>query len=235
MTTRAQLRTSTRVAADQDNSTFPTDVALNDILDRAAKAVWRLMVRAGWKPDRTTQTITATGATAYNLSTDISVVHSVAYLGSSGPSTFRSLLRRVKPEELQDLLSLSNTGQAVAYDLIGGGTSTMSLELYPVPSSGIYEVRYTKRFLGFASDADNWYGPDGSDEVVILTAAVECILKEGNPANTLKAVQDRLDMRWTEVCDHAGFTDSTGQQTVRDTNRRNMLMQGFGFDALDVP
>jgi hypothetical protein len=227
MTTRLQLRTSTRVAADQDISTYPTDVAVNDIIDRHARAVWRRMIAVGWKPTRTTVSITANGATSYPLGTDVSTVNSVQYLGTPGSNTFRQVLNRVKPEDLADLLSSPPGTPAVAYDLIGGGTSTMTIELYPVPSAGSYEVRYTPRFPGFAADADPWFGPDGSEELIILASAIECANKEGDPSDLVAALQRRLTERWADVIEAAGWADSMGQQTVRDSRRKNRLPFDF--------
>lgn len=232
MPTRAQLRTSTRVAADQDNSTFPTDTALNDILDRAAGAVWRQMITKGWKPDRTTVPIAASGATSYVIGTNVSIVNSVMYLGSPGSTVLRVPLIRAKPEDLPSLLTQLGGTPAIAYDLIGGGTGALTVELYPVPTTGAYEVRYTKRFPGFASDSDTWIGPDGSDELIITTAAIESVNKEGDPAGMVKALTDRLNMRWAEVIDAAGWVDSQGQQTVRDV--RATRLNPIGYNAQEA-
>lgn len=233
MTTRLQLRTSVRVAADQDNSTYPADVAVNDIIDRSARTVWRRMIVAGWKPDRTTVSITANGAASYTVGTDVSVVHTVMFLGTP-TGTSRIPLHRVKPEELPELLIPSSGNQASAYDLIGGGTTAMTIELYPVPTNGSYEVRYTKRFPGFTADGDNWFGPDGSDEVIILLSAIECANKEGDPGSLTRALEERLKERWSEVCEAAGWADSQGQQTVRDTNRITKYPFDFrGAEAYD--
>lgn len=219
MATRVQLRTSTRIEADQDNSTFPTDAAVNEIIDRAARTVWRRMLAAGWKPDRTTVNITANGASSYTVGTDVSIVHSVMYLGQAAGSGFRHPLHRVKPEELPDLLANPNSMPAIAYDLIGGATSAMTIEFYPVPSSGLYEVRYSKRFPGFTADGDNWFGPDGSDELIIFTAAIDCANKEEDPGRLVEGLRERLKERWGEVIEAAGWMDSQGQQTVRDARR----------------
>lgn len=226
MPTRAQLRTSTRVMADQDNSTFPTDTAVNDIIDRATRTVWRQMIAVGWKPDRTTINITATGAASYTVGSDVSVVHSVTYLGQGAGQGFRYQLHRVKPEELPDLLAQPNGVPALAYDLIGGGTTAVTIELYPNPTSGLYEVRYTKRFPGFTADGDNWIGPDGSDELIVLTAAIDSANKEEDPGKLVAGLEKRLSQRWVDVIDAAGWADSQGQQTVRDT-RRNQLSARF--------
>lgn len=214
MTTRAQLRTAIRVAADQDASTFPDDTQINTIIDRAARAVWRRMLAVGWKVEKTTQVITATGAANYALSTEVSQVHTVlrTAAGTTAP------LKRIRPEDLADFMNMGS-GDAEAYDLVGGGTSTLSLELYPNPTSGTYTVIYSKRFPGFTSDTDNWFGPDGSDELIIFTAAIECVTKEADPFGVSATLAAQLERRWAEVIEAAGWMDTQGQQTVRDTRR----------------
>lgn len=232
MTTRGQIYTSTRVAADQDTSTYPTQTAVNDIIDRAARTVWRRMIAEGWKPLRTTVTITANGVTSYPIGTDVSVVHTVHFLGNPGTQFYRVPLKRAKPEQLPDLLAFPAGMPACAYDLIGGGTSTMTIELYPVPNSGTYEVRYTPKFAGFASDSDTWFGPDGSEELIILTSAIECVNKEGDPAGMVASLEKRLNRRWDEIIETAGWTDSMGQQTVRDA--RNRTRYPFDYNVVDA-
>lgn len=226
MPTRAQLRTSVRIKADQDNSTYPTDAALNEFIDSAARTVWRRCVSLGWKPDRTTVNITANGSASYTVGSDVSAVHSVVFTSSG----VRDPLHRVKPEQLHDLLLLTGQ-QATHYDLIGLGQTALTIELYPNPSSGNYEVRYTKRFPGFANDADTWIGPDGSEELIVLTAAIESVNKEGDPADMVRALERRLAQRWDEVIEAAGWLDSQGQQTVRDIYGERQLTLPFDFRA----
>lgn len=180
------------------------------------------MLAAGWKPDRTIVTITATGAASYTVASDVSIVNSVVFVSGTGTGAVRFPLTRVKPEELNDLITITGS-PAQKYDLIGGGTSALTIELYPNPPSGTYEVRYSKRFPGFTNDADNWIGPDGSDELIILTAAIECVNKEEDPGNMLRALEARLKERWAEVIEAAGWVDAQGQQTVRDTHAKRLV------------
>lgn len=209
---REQLRNSTRTMADQPGD-YPTDDQVNDIIDRAAGAVWRRLLVAGWTPDRTTVSITADGSTSYTLGTDVSVVHLVHSVSSDG----RTPLRRVKPEALHDALSTLNASDlATSYALVGGALGPLQVELYPTPTSGSYEVRYTKRFPGFTTDSAQWYGPDGSDELIILTSAFDSAMVEDPTSPLVQALLKKLEIRWPEVIDGAGFLDSQGQQIVRD-------------------
>lgn len=230
MATRGSLRLSTKIAANQEGGDFPSEDALNDIIDRAAASVFRRLLAAGWTPSRTTVPITATGAASYVLGTDI---HSVTSVQRIDGSLYRSQLRRLKPEELPDFQSL--VGQlATAYLITGGVTTPTSIELYPIPSSGSYEVRYVPRFAGFLSDSDPWYGPDGSDELIILTSAIE---SSGLEYGDTSLLEKKLNDRWAEVVDGAQWQDAQGQQVIRDvygTRRNATLVNGFDYGVSEA-
>jgi len=217
--------------ADQDvfpggTATYPSDTALNEFLDRNARTVWRRMVAAGWKPDKTVVAITANGSASYTVGSDVSTVNSVHFLSSASNATFRTPLHRIKPGELPALLASSPGARAVAYDFYGGGNTTLTIELYPTPSSGAYEVRYTKRFAGFSADGDNWFGPDGSDELIILLSAIDAVNKEGDPADMVRMLKDKLSVLWPEVLEAAGYMDP-GQQSIKDVTIRSTLLTGY--------
>lgn len=228
MATRATMRTAARAAADQDSSTFPDDTTYNEFIDRAARLVWRRMLAAGWKPDRTAVTTTViAGTPQYNVGSDVSVVHSVMFIQGG----VRTPLRRVKPEDLPDLLSLPN-GLPQAYDFLNGGTAAVIIELYPTPATGgQIDIRYTKRFPGFSADGDTWIGPDGSEEIIILLAAIEGARKEDNTAH-VQMLQAQLKERYAEVLELFGASDSQGQQTVRDA--RTQQQRAGDFNATDA-
>lgn len=231
MATLLSLRTDARAVADQDNSTFPTDPQYNAFINRAASTVWRRMVAAGWRPKRTVFNITLTGAAQYSIDSPgfVEIVDSVHWLGTPGSTNFRVPLRRVKPEEIDTLLVSQTGNNPIAYDLLGGGIDGVKIEFYPNPPSGLVEIRYTNGYgTGLVVDSDTWFGPAGSDELIILTAAIEGMSKED--ADTEK-VERRLKERWSEVLEGASFMDATGQQTVRDARKRSLFP--FDFNARD--
>lgn len=226
MATRLSLRNSARIAADQDNSTFPTDAAYNDFIDRAARVVWRRMLVAGWKPAKENHFITAATPSTYLITNPVSVVHLI-YPVASGSSTTPTgqPLTRLKPEDRYWLLRQPNSGGAIAYELslgtvedavqAGEANEKMKVELFPAQTAGFYLVHYTPVFSGFGSDADIWTGPDGSDELIILMAAIEGSRKEDNAIH-VRLLKDQLKERFDDVIDHVGAMDSVGQQTIRD-------------------
>lgn len=233
---RQDLRTQARIAADQDNSTFPTDAAYNGIIDRAADQVWRRMVAVGWKPLTQTQNIDAsTGANSYSLSFDvatINLIYPVASISSGVPTG--PALRRLKVEELVPLsFSSNNVSPATYYDFQGGylsgfGAPQLKLSFFPPQTSGFYRVILTPQFSGFASDSDLWLGPEGSGELIILTAAIEGALKEGDPGTMVGLLQKRLDDRFREVVEFGGFL-VPDPQTVRDVRQSTPWLQGDFF------
>jgi hypothetical protein len=228
MATRAVLRTNARARADQDSSTFPTDAQYNMYLDKAGSRVWRQLVRLGWKPDSTTVTIAATGAAAYPLEGNQvgdGIVLNIQYVHRVDGQT-RYAIPRVKEEERAALQS--RTGDATRYDLIGGALSVMEIELYPIPSTGTYEVRYTKGFPGFTADSDVWFGPEGTDELIELDAAIQGTLKENGDASDLRK---QLDATWDEVIQSIGWLDSNNPGTVRDARHKGLrFLDTFDWD-----
>lgn len=219
MATRLTLRTAARIAADQDNSTFPDDTTYNVILDQSARTVWRRMLGAGWKPDRTSITTNlVAGTSQYTIGTDVSVIHSVMFIQGN----VRTPLTRIKPEDLPSILTLP-AGQPQCYDILNGGTVAFLVELYPTPSAGgQVDIRYTKRFPGFTADGDTWIGPDGSDELIILLTAIEGARKEDNRAH-IEMLETQYTERYKEVTEAMGWLDSQGQQRVRDAHTYKFL------------
>lgn len=243
MATRGTLRASARVAADQDNSTFPTDAAYNDFIDRAARVIWRRMLTVGWKPAKENHFITASNAASYLITHPVSVVHTIYQVanGSSIIPTAHPLIR-LKPEDRFWLLMQSGGGGAIAYDLMygavedlvqsGESSEKMKVELFPPQTAGFYLVNYTPQFTGFTSDADLWIGPDGSDELIILMAAIEGSRKEDNVIH-VKMLRDQFKERFEEVVDHIAATDSVGQQLVRDARLISRRVGDFDVQEAD--
>jgi hypothetical protein len=230
--TRAQIRSQARTAADQDNSTFPTDTAYNEIIDRSADFVWRRMVAVGWKPNKLSTTITANGSAIVlpgQIAT-VDLIYPVASLSSTVP--VGPPLRRVKIEEIPSLLSAaSSSTQAVAYDLFSGVQSAApSIQLYPAVTSGFYLINYTPQFAGFSNDSDTWSGPEGTGELVILQAAIDGATKEDDPGDKVPKLQAKLDRRESEIIDFATFLFE-GPQTVRDVHPLYRT-KPFGFNRV---
>ena len=228
MATRLQMRDRARVKADQENATYPTDASYNDWLNEAGGWVWRRLVAAGWTPGRVTVNLVANGSASYTLGTDVHSVRYVHRLDGTGTTARRIPLRRLRPEERSD--AMPATGQAEVYDLALGVTAAQVIELMPIPASGTYEVSYVPRFAGFAADGDNWYGPDGTDELLVLLAAIRGVKKENGDHGPLA---EELKDAWSEILDSANWVDQLGTPTVRDVYAVARITDSFDFDAVE--
>lgn len=209
MATRATLRDNARMRADQDSSDFPTDDQYNVYLDKAAARVWRQLVRLGWKPDRGLKAITANSAVAYEIGEDVSTILYVHRVDG----TIHYQIQRLKDEERTGLMG--RTGEATRYEIVGGATGPLEIELWPTPTSGSYQVRYVKKWVGFDDDQMEWLGPDGSDELIELDAAIQGTMKENGDPSDLK---QQLNAAWDDVIAGAGWLDGLNPGTVRDAN-----------------
>lgn len=208
MPTVTELEARARIRADQDNSTFPTSAQYLVLIADAAEELWNRMVAAGCKPAQTAVQIAATGASSYAIGTNVLAVLSV----ERHEGAERLPLRRAQEEILPHLRSLG-TGPGEFYDLVGGATSALTLELFPNPASGTYTVRYVPRFTRFTAGSDNWYGPPRSDEYVVLSAAMKALRKEGDDARDLES---ELAAVFEDVVRMAPWQDAQSPGTIAD-------------------
>lgn len=231
MATRLQLRTNARSRADQDSSTFPTDAQYNEYIDKAAARVWRRLVALGWIPTRTNSTLTMSGAASYALGTDVMSI--LIVLRKDAATTFVPLPRMT----IEEIVPYTGqAGQALGYFLTGGATTAATLEFFPNPTTGQIFVNYIPRFPGFTADGDSWFGPDGSDELIILDAAMQGDAKEnGEKAADLSRA---LNKAWDDVIQSADWLDQREPLSVRDIRgmnnpslNPNSIMTGFNFQA----
>jgi hypothetical protein len=213
MATVTEMEARARVRADQDESTFPTSAQYLQLIADSGEELWSRMVAAGLKPAQTLVTVNANGAANYTIGTNVMVVLSVERQDSSE----KIPLARAQEEDLPYLRSMG-TNQAGWYDLIGGATSALTIELFPVPASGTYFVRYIPRFTRFTSGADVWYGPPRSDEYIVVSTAARALGKEGDKAGAA-ALDKELDKIWEDVVRMASWQDAQNPGVVRDARQ----------------
>ncbi len=210
MATVTEMETQARVIADQDESTFPTSAQYREFISDAAQELWGRMIAAGLKPGQTATQVTATGAASYTLGTTPLVVLSV----ERHDGTERLPLQRAAEEDLPSWRSMTGS-QAFAYDLVGGATGALGIELFPPTSTGTYTVRFIPRFVRFTSGADTWFGPARSDEFIVRSAAATALGKEGDRAGE-KMQLDRADKVWGDIVQMASWQDAQYPGRVRD-------------------
>lgn len=221
MPTVTELEARARVRADQDQSTFPTSAQYLSLISDAAEELWNRMVAAGSKPAQTATPITATGAASYTIGTNVLTVLSV----ERHEGTERVPLARAQEEELPWLRGLS-AGQAERYDLVGGATTALSLELFPNPTSGSYTVRYIPRFTRFTAGTDNWYGSPRSDEYIVVSTAIKALRKEGDDARDLAR---ELDAIFEDVVRMAPWQDAQHPGRVADRRFHGHFRRPFDY------
>lgn len=226
MATLATIRTYARLRADQDNSTFPTDAQYLTLINQAAHHVFRKLVRAGWAANPQSTSITATGATTYNVSTAWASIISVFRLegGVYIPLT------PLKPEEESTFFSMGN-GPGQRYAVSKGLTASLQIAFYPKPSSGTYVVLFEGTFGGFAADADPWNGPPGSEELISLLAATWSSKKENG--DLWPILQQEYDELYSTMCEEFGWLDQRGTKTVRDVNEVRRMTDGSDWNATE--
>lgn len=209
MTTRANIRSLARIRADQTNSTFPSDTEYNTLINVAARQVHNKLLRAGWAPHRDVNTITLNGAATYTLPTNLDTIVDVQYVAGTGD---RRPLKPVKPEDRANYLAMG-TGEPQVYEQYLGTRAAGRIVFFPRPSSGTVEVTFTETFSEMTLDADEWYGPNGSADLIALGAAILALDKEGVDTSKLEREYDKL---LGELCDQAHWRDQQGVHTVRD-------------------
>jgi hypothetical protein len=215
-----------RSLADQDNSTFPTSAQYLEYLSDRGEELWDRMLAAGLKPAVTTTSVTATGAASYTLGTTPISVLSV----ERNDGQERIPLHRAEDWELPALRSIgSGNGFADFYEITGGATGALSLELYPLPSTGTYTVRYVPRFTRFTAGSDVFFGPPRSDRFMVVGAAIDALGKEGDTASDLRK---ELAIVFEDIIRYAQIQDAQHTSRVRDVyvNRRRY----YPFDDLRV-
>lgn len=217
MADRSNIRTRARTRADQTNSTKPSDTEYNLFIDEACKKTWGELIQGGWPVDTTDQTITATGAATYAIGSGVNIfgVNGVFYV-SGGTYTE---LRRVNQADVAALRSQGAANNVASfYEVRISPTTGMVIELYPRVSGGSYLVKYTPDHAGLVNDAAIWYGPNRSDELVVLDAAAKGLRNEGMDRDGWVLEQERAKLLEL-VLMQASQIDQRNSPRIRDTTR----------------
>jgi hypothetical protein len=227
--TRAQIRTKVRRRADQEQGTgFVPDTEVNDYVNDSLRWVYSLLVRAGVLLPKSTQTVTASGASPYALATTTFVILGVYRVVGNQ----RIPLSRLQESEY-DLARTLTGAEARIYDVTVTPTGAPTLVLYPNVSSGTYEVRYVPAFTDLTSDVDVLVWPYEAEELVVVDAAIKCAAKEGQDVRQLTAERARLEQL---LYDTLSARDATQPGAIQDTARTKTLTthDGFAFTSRGV-
>lgn len=228
--TLAQLRTSARTRANQDDSDFPTTAQYNQYIGEAALDVFGDLVTSGYPVDFDTTTITANGASTYPVAGVVPLERVFGVVGVySLVGGVQSELKRVNEGNRAALRSSGTTGSpAEYYDLRQSFTGGTRIELLPKPTSGTYLVDWIPDFEGLVLDADTWAGPARSDELIVIAAARKAVLKEGRiqDASVLKNEYDEL---LDKVKRMGSWLDMRNPAQVRDVGPTRAARSSFDY------
>ena len=210
--TLADLRTRARELADQEQDTaqFIEDAELTEYIN-ASLGMWHTMV-AQADPERfgAEETITATGATGYNLPADYLATLSLEYKYSD--QWYIPLTRSSVSEERY--YRETTTDRALAYRLWAG-----TVVLMPSPASGTYRHRYVTHAPVLSSDGDTVDGVNGWESWIYYDAAIKMMLKEESDASFLIAERNRIQRDIEKAASDRDYANPGRVIDVRDDRR----------------
>ncbi len=227
MATRATIRTRARTRADQTNSTKPTDTEYNLFIDEGCKEVWGDLLMAGWPLDYTEATVTATGAATYTIGTGTGIFSIIGVYANSPQFTE---LRRVNQADVARLRTQAVQSNCPSfYEVRVSPTAGMVVEFYPRPTSGTFAIQYQIDHPGLAADGTIWYGPERSDELVVLKTASKALHNEGMDQDAW-ALEKEYERLLAKVQVLASWVDQRNSAHIRDVMSQPSR-SAFDFDV----
>lgn len=206
MATLLQIRNRIRQRADMEHTDFVTDAELDQLINTEYAELYGLLVRHSLQRSETVQTITADGSENYDL--EASFYSLVGVFRTEGDVRVR--LSR----HSERFRAGSVNGPATSYRLIN-----FTLELYPRPTSGTYEVVYIPVPAELTNDADTLDGVLGWEEMVVISAAIKCLQKEEAEHDHLLRDKQMIMARIKEESAAVEFTENWVIENVRNPRR----------------
>lgn len=206
--TRLQLLDRAAIRADMESSGFPTPAQRITTLNEQVRSLWSWMVNANWPAKRTVVSINATsGGGPYSLTGVTDLLRIAAFRDNRFPSTsVQGWVGRANDLErsLQSdgpSIPMPRTVAEVKYDLEVDPVTGPEVRLIPPTTTGNFRVECITGHPGLNSDIAVWYGPDPSDEVlVLLTAAAWREKEDPTGARHLRAeAMERKSELWQVV------------------------------------
>lgn len=212
-TTRSQLVTRVRSAADMANSQFVSDSEIVTWLDVALSELWDILVTTFEDYVESEDTITLeNGTTDYALPDDFYKLLS-ADLESNG---VKYTLRRFMHRERNYRANSSPIGIGdYQYRVVGS-----TIRFIPTPMvSQTVTLKYIPQYTPMAADDTvvNSAIPQGWEEYAVLDAAIQCLLKEETDPSALMARKQQLAAR---IASAAADRDANAPARIADVGRR---------------
>jgi len=208
--TLSQLRTRVRRMADIEGSSFISDSELNDYINSSYAELYDLLVSSNseYFLSSTTSTV-ASGSSTIPLPADFYKLRALDfYVGGRWTD-----LDHFSINERNQDSTLSSTGAAVRYRLQGS-----TLKLIPSDNAGgQYQIWYTPLPVTLIADSDAIEEGNGWSELVVVDAAIKCLMKEESSTNALEIVKAQLVKR---VMDMSVRRDSSKPKKIIDSGIR---------------
>jgi hypothetical protein len=162
---------------EHSGSSFVTDAELTRLINVSYAELYGHLVRYSMNTVESLTTITATGAASYSLASDFFSLISVYRV--SGDNRLR-----LERHSNRHRLGATPSGDASTYRIINN-----TIEFYPRPSGGTYEVVYLPICGELVDGTDTVDGVLGWEEYLVIDCAIHILDKEESDTKNLR--QDR--------------------------------------------
>lgn len=189
-----------------EHTDFVSDAELDQLINTEYAELYGLLVRHSLQRSESVQTITADGSETYDLEAD--------FYSLVGVFRVEGDVRVRLVRHSERFRAGSVNGTASSYRLIN-----FTIELYPRPTSGTYELVYIPVPAELTNDADTLDGVLGWEEMVVISAAIKCLQKEEAEHEHLLRDKQMIMARIKEESAAVEFTENWVIENVRNPRR----------------
>lgn len=194
--TVSSLITKVRQRANMENSTFVTDSEIVGYLNDSYKKLWGLLIATSEDYALSSTTIAVVGGTdTYNLPSDFYKLKAFDYPTTAGVANVKRFMfsqrNKFKSQTLAALFAPAEApyryhlqGSQVRFIPVPTGTASVTIWYHPTASTLVASSPGAGEVASF--DAVN-----GFDLVMILDAAIQCLLKEESDPSGLMVLQEK--------------------------------------------
>lgn len=203
--TLTELISRIRQRSDNEHtgSTFVTDAEITRLINVSYAELYGHLIRWSMNMAESLTTITATGAANYDLATDFYSL--IAVFRVSGDQRIR-----LERHSARNRLGANPSGEATSYRIINS-----TIEFYPRPSSGTYELVYVPTCGQLASGTDTMDGVLGWEEYVVIDCAIHILDKEESDTANLRSDRAVILQRIEDEASAAEMSESWVVESTR--------------------
>jgi hypothetical protein len=211
--TLTELISRIRQRSDNEHtgSTFVTDAEITRLINVSYAELYGHLIRWSLNMVEELETITATGAANYDLPSDFYSL--VAVFRVSGDNRIR-----LERHSSRHRLGATPSGEASTYRVINN-----TIEFYPRPSGGTYEVVYVPVCGQMAAPDDTMDGVLGWEEYVVIDCAIHILDKEESDTRQHRADRDAILKRIEDEATAAEMNESWVVESDRGYGGESLL------------